>query len=128
MPESAGLELSRLPAQVLLFRFADLEGAVPEELRVPLRNAKLPRHGGAAEFSSPFVPAAIHRPVPGKGRAVFTGEHWFDALGRPVLEPVGEFLNRDEIRVEIDGVHRAQVPRSMMINNAARVQAPQNRF
>ena len=94
MPELAGPELLGLPAQVRLLRLADLEGPVAEELRVPLGQAELPRHLRAAELPLALVPAAVHRPVPGERRAVFAREDRLHALGRPVLEPVGQFLDR----------------------------------
>src|SRR6266404_3112611 len=118
MPNLAGLELFCLPAEIRLLGLAALEGPVSEKLRIPFAKTKLPRHAGTAEFALPFVPPTVHRPVPGKGRPVFAREHGFYAFGRPVLEPIGKLLNRSEVGVKIDRVHRAQIPRSVVINNA----------
>src|SRR5206468_4114601 len=100
MPEVARLELFSLVAHFLLLALADLVGAVADELRVPLGQAKLPRHLGAAEVALPFVPTAIHRPVPRERHSVLDGEHRLDALIRPMLEPIGYFLDGREIDVE----------------------------
>src|SRR5262249_17981712 len=66
VPEVAGPELARLPAEVLLLPLADLEGPVAKELGVPLGQAELPGHPGAAKRTFALVPAAVHRPVPGE--------------------------------------------------------------
>src|SRR6266404_4504887 len=88
VPEIACAELLRLPAQIRFFRFADLEGAVAKKLRVPFRQAKLPRHFGAAEFALALEPSAVHRPVPRERRAVFASEHGLHTRVCPVPEPV----------------------------------------
>ena len=106
MPELAGAELPGLPAQVRLLHLADPEGPVAEELGVPLGEAELPGHPRAAERPLALVPAAVHGPVPGERGAVLAGEDGLDARRRPVLEPVGELLDRDEIGVEVGRVHR----------------------
>src|SRR2546426_522646 len=122
MPDLPGTELSGFPPEVRRFHFTDLKGAVTEELRVPLRETKLPRNCRTTPFALPFVPAAIHRPIPGKRSAILAGEHGFNPGGCPVLEPVREFLDRREVRIEINRVHRAEIARSMMINDPAGIQ------
>src|SRR5262249_50206963 len=93
MPEIAGAELPGLPAEVLLLPLADSEGLIAEELGIPLGEAKLPRHSGAAEGPLPLVPATVHCPVPGEGYAVLAQEDRFHSPGCPVLEPVGHLLD-----------------------------------
>ena len=119
MPEVAGPELPRLPAEVLLLRFADLECPIPKELRIPLGEAELPRHLGAPEGPFALIPAAVHSPVPGEWHAVLTEKDWLHALGCPVLEPVGDLLDWDEIQIEIHRMHRAQIARGVMIDDSA---------
>src|SRR6266496_6595882 len=102
MPDLPVAELPGFPPQVRGFGFADLISAVAKELRVPFGETELPRHDGAAPFALSLIPAAIHRPVPGEGRAVFAGEQGLHALCRPVLEPVRKFLHRHEVWIEID--------------------------
>src|SRR5262245_63432663 len=122
MPEIAGAELPGLPAEVLLLPLADSEGLIAEELGIPLGEAKLPRHSGAAEGPLPLVPATVHCTVPGEGYAVLAQEDRFHSPGCPVLEPVGHLLDGDEVDVEIARVHRAEIARGMMVDDAARVQ------
>jgi hypothetical protein len=122
VPQSAGPELFRLPAEVLFLRLAHPVGSVPEELGVPLGEAELPGHPGAAPLAPTLVPTAVHRPVPGERHAILTREDRLDALRRPVLEPIGNLLDRDEVQVAVDRVHRAQVARRVMVDDPARVQ------
>src|SRR5437899_6964598 len=122
LPEVAGPELPSLPAEVLLLRFADLEGPIPEELRIPFGEAELPRHLGAPEGPFALVPAAVHRPVPGKWHSVLTEKDWLHPLACPVLEPVGDLLDRNEIQIEIHRVHRAQIAGGVMIDDSAWVE------
>src|SRR5207237_7787192 len=89
----AALELFGLPAEVCFFVVADREGPVAEKLRIPLRQAKLPGHFGAAPFPLPLEPAAIHAPIPAKRSAVLAEEHRLHPLRAPMLEPVAEFLH-----------------------------------
>src|SRR5207247_527802 len=93
-----------------------------EKLRIPLGQAKFPWHFCAAELALTFVPSAVHRPVPSKGRAVLASERRFHPVAGPVLEPVGQLLNRSEVRIEVDAVHRAEIARRVMINDPAWVQ------
>ena len=52
----------------------------------------------------------------------------FTPCGGPVLEPVGQFLDRGEVRVEIARVHRAEVARGVVVDDAARVEALHDRL
>src|SRR5262249_654530 len=63
-PDVPGPQLLRLPPQVRLFRVTDLVRGVADELRIPLRDAELPWRLRASPVPLPFVPAAIHGPVP----------------------------------------------------------------
>src|SRR5207244_3810431 len=74
MPELAVAELRRLPAQVRLLRLADPEGAVPEELGIPFREAEFPGHDRAPELPLAVIPPAVHRPVPGERDAILNQE------------------------------------------------------
>src|SRR5207244_13477099 len=95
VPEVAGPELPSLPAQVLLFRFADLECPIPEELRIPLGEAELPRHLGAPEGPFALVPTAVHSPVPGEWHPVLTEKYRLHPLGCP---RIGRASRRDMVR------------------------------
>src|SRR6516164_10914424 len=122
MPEFAGLELFGLEAKVLLFLLADSEGTVAIKLRIPLGQANLPRHLGAAEGAFALVPAAVHRPVPGKRHAIFDWKERLDSLGGPVLNPIGNLLNGNKVQIEIAGMHRTQVSRRVMIDDSGRIE------
>ena len=110
-PGAALAELLRLPAEIAFFAVADLIGGIAEELGVPFRDAILPRHGGVAEFAPAVVPAAIQGPVPAERRAVFDEHERFDACGRPMLEPIVQFLDRHEVGVEVKGVDGGEIAR-----------------
>ena len=45
-----------------------------------------------------------------------------------MLEPVGQFLNGDKVRIEIDHVHRAEIARGVVINNPVRIEVFHNRL
>src|SRR5947209_7644018 len=122
MPGISRAELGGFPAQILLLFFLDSVSAVAEELGVPLREAELPRNLPAAPLALALVPAAVHRPVPGEWRTVFAQEDGLDTLVRPVAEPIGELLNRDEVRVEVARVHRADVAAGMVVNDAVGIE------
>ncbi len=123
LPETARSNLPGLPAQVGLLQIADLKGPVAQELRVPLGHAQLPRHAGTAEGAFAQVPAAVHGPVPGERCSVLAEEHGFRPLLRPVLEPVGQLLDGGKVRVEVDGMHRAEVARRVVVDDPARIDA-----
>src|SRR4029079_14542549 len=88
VPEVAGAELPRLPAQVPLLGVAHPVCPVAEELGVPLGRTELPRHLRTAPLALALVPPAVHCPIPGEGHPVLAEEHRLDALARPVLEPI----------------------------------------
>src|SRR5207247_10157933 len=111
MPNVASAKLSGLPPEIRLLRFADLISAVAEKLCVPFGETEFPRHIGAAPLTPPFVPTAVHRPVPREGRAIFAGERRLDALGSPVLEPVAQLLARRDVRIALAVVHHAPLAR-----------------
>src|SRR5260370_432967 len=98
MPNVTGAKLSGLPSEIRFLRFADLISAVAEELGVPFGETAFPRHLGAAPLTLPFVPAAVHRPVPREGSAVFASKRGLDAFGGPVLEPIVQLLDRRKVR------------------------------
>jgi len=128
MPEPAAAELLGLPAEVLLFWLADAVSAVAEELRAPFGDAEFPGHHRTAELAAPLVPPAIHGPVPRAGHHVLAGEQGLDAFRGPVLEPIVKLLGRGHVRVEVRGVHRAQVARRVVIHDAARVEPGHDRL
>ena len=128
MPQPPAAELVGLPPQVSPLLFADPIRRVTEELGVPFRQAEFPRHGGAAELATALKPAAVHGPIPGERGPVLAGEKRLHPDRRPVLEPVGQFLDRYEIRVKVARVHRTEVTRRVMIDDPAGVQPPQDRL
>src|SRR2546430_17603073 len=84
VPDLTRAELRRLPAEVCFLCVAHGERAVTQELSVPFGVAKFPGDGGAAEFPFAVEPAAVHRPVPRKRRAVFTQEERLEACRCPI--------------------------------------------
>lgn len=128
VPVSACSELISFPSEILLLLFTDLTGWSAEELCVPFGYAELPRHHRAPESSTTLIPTPIHHPVPGHRHSIFASEERFDTFNRPVLEPVGHFLNRDEVGVEVDRVHRTEIARGVVVDDTARVEAFDNRL
>src|SRR4051812_47113133 len=122
MPEVPSAKLFCFPTQIRLLSVADGISAITEELRVPFGETEFPGNFGAAEFPLALVPTAIHGPIPRERRAEFAEKCRLHSLSRPMPEPVGQLLNRDEVRIEIDGMHRPEISRGVMVDDAAGIE------